>query len=49
MFVNKYMVAALIWRVADLSQGTRKQYVGPVETDATDGFNAMFGNMNMGA
>jgi hypothetical protein len=48
-FVNKYMVASHIWRVADLSQGTRKQYVGPVERDATDGFNAMFGNMNMGA
>jgi hypothetical protein len=47
--VNKYMVAALIWRVADVAQGTRKQHVGPVETDATDGFNAMFGNMNMGA
>lgn len=45
---NQYFVGSLIWRVADITSGTRKHAASRAAEAPTDGFEAMFGAMNMG-
>jgi hypothetical protein len=47
VYRNKMFVGYLMWRVADVSKPTRKQKTGQANAP-TDGFEAMFGNMNLG-
>ena len=49
VYHKQIFAGSLLWRVADISKGTRKQSVGPDANEPTDVFTAMFGNMHMGA
>jgi hypothetical protein len=44
--VNKFFVGSLVWRVADVSHPTRKLTI--LDSEETDGFEAMFGTLNIG-
>jgi hypothetical protein len=46
--VDKFFVGSLLWRVADVSNATRKLALAHQPGAATDGFEAMFGNLNIG-
>ena len=48
--VERYMIykGCLLWRVADVAQGTRKHDAGAWDTAPSDAFTAMFGNLNIG-
>jgi hypothetical protein len=45
---TKVFMGFLLWRVADVTHGTRKHHTGLENRNATEGFEAMFGNMNIG-
>jgi hypothetical protein len=48
VYAYKFFAGCLIWRVADTSKATRKQFVGRADEAQTEGFEAMFGNLNVG-
>ena len=47
VYKYKYFAGSLVWRVADISSGTRKQHTGRRAATMTEGFEAMFGGLNL--